>query len=96
MGKSLCVCILLLSVCNLLAAEPEGFRLMTYNIHHAEGMDGRLDCERIARVLLSKSPYCVAVQEIDSATARVEGLDILQKIAGNMKMFPVFSRYGEA
>lgn len=91
MRKSLCVCILLLSVCNLLAAEPEGLRLMTYNIHHAEGMDGRLDCERIARVLLSKSPYCVAVQEIDSATARVEGLDILQKIAGNMKMFPVFS-----
>lgn len=91
MRKSLCVCILLLSVCNLLAAEPEGLRLMTYNIHHAEGMDGRLDCERIARVLLSKSPYCVAVQEIDSATAQVEGLDILQKIAGNMKMFPVFS-----
>lgn len=91
MIKTLYVSILLLSVCNLLAAEPEELRLMTYNIHHAEGMDGRLDCERIARVLLSKSPDCVAIQEIDSATTRVKGLDILQEIAGNMKMFPVFS-----
>lgn len=33
------------------APAPGAFRAMTYNIHHGEGVDGRLDLERIAAVI---------------------------------------------
>ena len=55
-----------------LAGDPEGkggeeekgvrLRLLTYNIHHAEGTDGRLDLERVARVIKEVKPDLVAVQ----------------------------------
>lgn len=40
-------------------------RLLTYNIHHGEGVDGRLDLERICRVIASSDADVVALQEVD-------------------------------
>ena len=40
-------------------------RLVAYNIHHGEGMDGKLDLERIARVIAAEKPDLVALQEVD-------------------------------
>ncbi len=33
------------------AAEPVRLRVLSYNIHHAEGVDRKLDVERIASVI---------------------------------------------
>ena len=38
-------------------------RVLCYNIHHAEGVDGKLDLPRIARVILSAKPDLVALGE---------------------------------
>lgn len=40
-------------------------RVATYNIHHGVGLDGRLDLERIARVLDRERPDLVGLQEVD-------------------------------
>ena len=35
------------------AARPLVLRVLSYNIHHGEGVDGKLDLQRIARVITS-------------------------------------------
>jgi endonuclease/exonuclease/phosphatase family metal-dependent hydrolase len=49
-------------------AEPLRIRVVTYNIHHAEGMDGTYDVERIAKVLQPLAPDLVALQEVHRRT----------------------------
>lgn len=41
-----------------------GFRIVTYNIHKARGLDGRTRVERIARVLREVDADVVALQEV--------------------------------
>jgi endonuclease/exonuclease/phosphatase family metal-dependent hydrolase len=50
-------------------------RVMTYNIHHGEGTDGKFDLERIAKVILAEMPDLVAIQEVDVKTGRSRGVD---------------------
>lgn len=45
-------------------------RILSYNIHHAKGVDGKLDVPRIAQVILSVDPDLVALQEVDKNTIR--------------------------
>ena len=56
-------------------------RVLTYNIHHAAGTDGKVDIERIARVIQSAKPDLVALQEVDQATKRSGGVDQLARLA---------------
>ncbi len=63
------------------AADGLGLRVLTYNIHHGEGTDGRLDIQRVARVLLDLAPDVVALQEVDRKTARIDGEDHLEQLA---------------
>jgi endonuclease/exonuclease/phosphatase family metal-dependent hydrolase len=45
-------------------------RVLTYNIHHAEGRDGIWDLQRLADVVNSVDPDLVALQEVDQGTTR--------------------------
>lgn len=56
-------------------------RVLTYNIHAGRGLDGALDTERIARVILESDADLVALQEVDRRTARSDGRDLLAEIA---------------
>jgi endonuclease/exonuclease/phosphatase family metal-dependent hydrolase len=58
-----------------LAGPPLRLRVLSYNIHHGEGIDGRLDLQRIARVIRSAQPDLVALQEVDRKTARTRLVD---------------------
>jgi len=49
--------------------------VMTYNLHHGEGVDGRLDLPRIARVIVDAKPDLVALQEVDRRATRTGGVD---------------------
>lgn len=64
------------------AAEPTSqpshkktIRVMTYNIHHAGGVDGKVDVERITKVIKDADPDLVALQEVDSGNPRSQKLD---------------------
>lgn len=51
-------------------AVPATLRVLSYNIHHGEGGDGKLDLERIATIIKSSEADVVAVQEVDRGAKR--------------------------
>jgi len=57
------------------AAEPARLRVLTYNIHHGEGTDGRIDLARTAAVIARAAADVVALQEVDNQTTRAHGVD---------------------
>lgn len=57
------------------APAPAGsVRILTYNIHHGQGMDGSFDLPRVAGVLLQEAPDLIALQEVDQGTDRAGGI----------------------
>lgn len=59
----------------LAAEEGPLLRVLSYNIHHGEGVDRKLDLERIAGVINSVEPHIVALQEVDQNTQRTGRVD---------------------
>lgn len=55
--------------------EPMTLRVLTYNIHHGEGADGKFDYDRLAAIIKSVEPDLVALQEVDVKTRRSSGVD---------------------
>jgi endonuclease/exonuclease/phosphatase family metal-dependent hydrolase len=74
-----------------IAPAPETFRLMTYNIRHGEGMDGRIDLERIATLIQSEGADIVALQEVDRGVTRTDKRDLCGELAALTGMTCVFS-----
>src|SRR5690606_2840765 len=72
--------------------EEQKITVLTYNIHHGEGMDGKLDLERIANVIRSVNPDLVALQEVDRKTQRSAGVDQAEELARLTGMRHVFGR----
>jgi endonuclease/exonuclease/phosphatase family metal-dependent hydrolase len=56
-------------------------RLMTFNIHHGEGLDGRLDLDRIAQVIIDARADIVGLQEVDRGVERTQRRDLLKELA---------------
>ncbi len=60
-------------------------RVLSYNIHHGEGTDGRIDLPRLARVINAAHPDLVALQEVDLKVRRsglVDQTDQLARLTG--------------
>ena len=66
--------------------------VLTYNIHHGEGTDGKFDLERIAGIIKRASPDIVSLQEVDRATVRSKGVDQAQELARLTGMNLAFGR----
>lgn len=65
-------------------------RIMSYNIHHGEGMDDIVDCNRIGDIILSLAPEVVGLQEVDSVASRSGNIDILNQLAQQTGMYATF------
>ena len=60
-------------------------RVLTYNVHHCEGTDGKFDYDRIAGIINRLEPDIAALQEIDVKTNRASGADqaaVLAELTG--------------
>jgi endonuclease/exonuclease/phosphatase family metal-dependent hydrolase len=68
------------------------FRVMTYNIHHGEGTDGKLDLERIAALIKAEQVDIVALQEVDRGTERTAKRDLARELAELTGMQHVFGK----
>ncbi len=99
--------LVLLAGCHAGPASPEKvrtLRVLTYNIHHGQGTDGRFDYERLAKVVNDLAPDIVALQEVDRETDRVSGLDQAALLSERCQMHYVFGpampfqngQYGQA
>lgn len=66
-------------------------RVMTYNIHHGAGMDGKLDLDRIAEVIKSGGTDIVGLQEVDANySARSDFQDQARILAEKLQMHYVY------
>ncbi|OJV87580.1 MAG: hypothetical protein BGO34_11065 [Bacteroidia bacterium 44-10] len=65
-------------------------RLMSYNIHHGEGMDGKIDIERIGKLIIDINPEVVGLQEVDSIVVRSGNIDIMQMLSAQTGMHATF------
>jgi endonuclease/exonuclease/phosphatase family metal-dependent hydrolase len=65
----------------VLSPKRTELRVLTYNIHHGEGTDGKVDLGRLAKVILSVKPDIVALQEVDKNTRRTSQVDQTKELA---------------
>lgn len=71
--------------------EENTIRMMSFNIHNGIGMDGQADYGRIAAVINQSSPDVVALQELDSATLRNDGKDLIKELANRTLMHRIYA-----
>ena len=62
-------------------AVPRAFRVMSYNIHHGEGPDGKIDLDRIAALIKTEKAEIVGLQEVDRGVARTGRRDLIGELA---------------
>lgn len=60
---------------------PVSLRLVSYNIHHGEGMDRKLNLRRIANIISNLRPDWVALQEVENHTHRTQQIDQTAELA---------------
>ena len=70
---------------------PRTFRVMTYNIHHGAGLDGKVDLQRIADLIKREQADIVALQEVDKGVERTARRDCPAELAALTGMSCVFS-----
>ena len=72
-------------LCALVSAGPVAsqttLRVVSYNIKHGLGNDGRVDLERIAEVIRGLDADVVTLQEVDRGVARTGGVDQTSRLA---------------
>lgn len=71
-------------------SRPLRLRLLSYNIHHGEGVDGVLDLQRIANVIRQANPDLVALQEVDRKVSRTQQQDQPAILAHETSMMVAF------
>jgi len=70
---------------------PKTFRVMTYNIHHGAGVDGKVDLQRIADLIKREQADIVALQEVDKGVQRTAQRDCPAELAALTGLTCVFS-----
>src|SRR3954466_7463152 len=72
---------------------PKTLRVLTYNIHHGEGTDGKLDLPRVAGVVKAARPDVVLLQEVDRNTTRTGKVDQAAELA---RLTGLHAEFGKA
>jgi endonuclease/exonuclease/phosphatase family metal-dependent hydrolase len=78
------------SACCFSVYGTEELVVLTYNIHHAEGMDGLVDLDRIVSIIKDAGPDVVCLQEVDRGLPRTGGLDFPALLAEKLGMQAFF------
>lgn len=71
--------------------EIQTFKIASYNVRNAKGMDNVTDFDRIAKVINDMDAHAVAIQELDSATERSNSLVVLDELAKRTNMYASFN-----
>lgn len=74
------------------AARSVTFRMMTYNIHHGEGLDGKIDLRRIADLIKREKADIVSLQEVDKGVPRTDHRDLCAELAALTGMTGIFGK----
>lgn len=71
--------------------KTETFKIASYNVRNARGMDNETDFDRVAKVINDIDAHAIAIQELDSATERSNGLVVLDELAKRTNMHASFN-----
>ena len=83
---------LFLLLLTILSTEAQDtLRIMSYNIRNCRGIDNILDIQRTAEVIKKSNANIIAIQEVDSATRRSNGIFIADTLATLCNMQNYFS-----
>ena len=69
-----------------------GLKVMSFNVCHCEGMDGKIDVARTAARIRAEDPDFACLQEIDRRTARVDGVDQPSELARLTGLHATFAK----
>lgn len=75
-----------------LKTAPSSFRVLSYNIHHGEGIDKKIDLQRIAAVIKESKADIVGLQEVDRGVERTDRRDLPKELAKLTGMKVYFER----
>lgn len=75
--------------------EDNTIRIMTYNVRNGQNVNGDADYQQVADIILRVSPDVIAIQEVDSATQRSNGVFVLKELGEKTMMFQTFQAFSE-
>lgn len=78
----------------MLSAQAQSgttLRMMSYNVRNAIGLDQATNYQRVANVINNARPDVVAIQELDSVTARSNRTNVLNELALRTQMYSCFA-----
>lgn len=64
--------------------------ILSYNVRNCRGLDNVVNYERVAKVISKTGADIVALQELDSATTRSQGVSVLNELAKLTGMVPTY------
>lgn len=67
-------------------------KVLSYNIHHGRGSDGKVDLVRVAEVIRKSQADLVALQEVDQRTRRSAKVDQASRLGELSGLTPVFGK----
>lgn len=71
--------------------DPLVIKVLTFNIHHGRGMDGKLNLNRIAEVIKEDDADLIGLNEVDRCFSRRSGyVDQLSWLSETLNMNPAF------
>jgi endonuclease/exonuclease/phosphatase family metal-dependent hydrolase len=76
---------------NKLGGDTREMNLVSYNIHHCAGADGKVDIQRVADVIAREQPDFVGLNEVDRKTKRVEGVDEAGELGKRLGLHATFA-----
>ncbi|MDA7931424.1 endonuclease/exonuclease/phosphatase family protein [bacterium] len=85
--------LLLLPFSLIRAEEDAPLKMVSYNIRHGAGMDGKIDLARLAKIIAKEDPDLVALQEVDQNCKRSGGLDQAAELGKLLKMDHRFGKF---
>ena len=93
-NQMLIACLAIVVGIGVKAAETprEALKIMSFNICHCEGMDGRIDIARTAARIRAEDPDFACLQEVDWRTARVSGVDEPAELARLTGLHDTFAK----
>ncbi len=95
LSRSLLAILLALGFAGCQSAAPRdsqtSFRVMTYNIHHGEGLDRKVNLQRIADLIKREQADIVALQEVDKGVLRTGRRDLPAELAALTGLTCIFS-----
>jgi endonuclease/exonuclease/phosphatase family metal-dependent hydrolase len=68
-------------------------KIISWNIRHGLGIDGKQDIERIANELLKREADIYAIQEVDIETRRCGGINQVERLSELLGMEGHFTRF---